>query len=134
MGRGHQVHWLTHRLPFPGGGPRAPLTYDKEDCLGWGRGIQTGGKNPENFKFELVFPYSKETSVTLQWLQWAAADQRVPAHRDGPDAQRPGEWVPQVPVTWLIATGTSLVVERLRTPRVCGWIEAIGYGELLLGA
>jgi hypothetical protein len=45
--------------------------------------------------FELVFPYSKETSVTLQWLQWTAADQRVPAHRDGPDAQRPGEWVPQ---------------------------------------
>lgn len=69
--------------------PRVPTPLCPGELLGlW---IKAGNKNPETFKFDLVFPYSEETRVTLQWLQWAASDQCVPAHRDGPDAQRPGE-------------------------------------------
>lgn len=48
-----------------------------------------------------VFPCSQEAGVTVQWVQWAAADQCVPAHGDGPDAQRPGTWGPRAPMTLL---------------------------------
>lgn len=90
---GHQVHSLILRSPLLGlvscQDPRAPTLLCPGELLGlW---IKAGNKNPETFKFDLVFPHSEETRVTLQWLQWAAADQCVPAHRDGPDAQRPGE-------------------------------------------